>query len=110
MRAVINSAAGYATPRSILLESLVRSRFDRWDDVLVVIGGEAAEAPPARCPLDSLLDLGIRELGDDKWTVTSHPGVAVTCIRTKEQSFDYHGFAALHRRRPARKDAHAPPS
>ena len=87
LKLVINSHVAYNVPLRTLLISLLHSGFDRYGDVLLMLGGSPQDALPALTPISELL-----------------PGLAsehrrVVVVRTRNNGFDYHGLSLLYQHR-----------
>ena len=88
LKLCINSHVAYHIPLRAFFLSLSAARFERYADVLVMLGGSPEEALPHVLPLVEL----VPELN-----VT--PEVKVVVVRTKANAFDYHGLSLLYRYR-----------
>jgi hypothetical protein len=94
VKLVINANARDRQPLRQLLYSLLSVGHYLWDDTIVVLGGGAADIPPARQPVSSFAGVS----ADSVHSSTTKPATLVV-IQTAYHSYDYHAFDALWRYR-----------
>mmetsp|Transcript_34732 Transcript_34732/g.107993 ORF Transcript_34732/g.107993 Transcript_34732/m.107993 type:complete len:321 (+) Transcript_34732:60-1022(+) len=81
---VVNSHVKYARPLGFLLGSMARAGFDRWSDVVVVVGGSERSVPPRRGSTILLPQLD-RALLD-----------RVIVVNSTLNAYDYTGLSVLY--------------
>ena len=94
VKLVINANARDRQPLRQLPYSLLSVGHYLWDDTIVVLGGGAADIPPARQLVSSFAGVS----ADSVHSSTTKPATLVV-IQTAYHSYDYHAFDALWRYR-----------